>query len=84
MVKDSSFQIENISTTELLIIHEPEGFEFQLPPNESVTVECDPVPDGVVLRYGIDQGMAVIGIMPERSYYRVVYKGQDVFAEFLS
>lgn len=43
MIKESSIEIINGSDKEMGIIHEPEGFEFMLPPNEVIKIEFDAV-----------------------------------------
>jgi len=80
----TTFQIKNTFDSNLSVIHELEGFEFHLPPNEEITIEVESK-DGVsiLLNIGLANGENVIGIIPELSHYAVYYKGVNVFKEYL-
>ncbi|RBL89587.1 hypothetical protein [Chitinophaga flava] len=74
-----SFTILNQSEKDMYIIHEPEAFEFLLPPGEEVVVEMKPCKRGVALGQSIYNGHCVTAILDANSLYNVYYKGKDVF-----
>ena len=78
-----SFQIVNKFSSEMLFLHEPEGFEFRLPPNEEVTIQVDPVEHSITLVHSMEENTCVINILDDKSLYKVLYKGVDVFAQYL-
>lgn len=64
-------------------MHEPEGFEFRLPPNEEVMVQVDSVEHSITLVQSMEENTCVINVMDNKSPYKVLYKGVDVFAKYL-
>ena len=80
----TTFKIKNTFDSNLSVIHELEGFEFHLPLNEEITIEVESK-DGVsiLLNIGLVDGEYVIGIIPELSFYKVYYKGENVFKKYL-
>jgi hypothetical protein len=83
MNNNSSFQILNTSEKAMRLVHEPEGFEFILEPKEEVVIEFDGVENGVALRYSTENAICIIGILPEKSLYRVFHNGFDVFKDYI-
>lgn len=80
----TSFDILNDTENNLEIIHEPECFEFMLPPGESLTIEVESCEQSVVLRHSLAKGTVIISILDDKSYYTVRYKGTDVFIKYKS
>lgn len=79
----TSFQILNALGVEMIFIHEPEGFEFSLPPNEEVTIQVESVENSIVLVNSMHNNSCVVSVMDDKCNYRVFYKGEDVFEKFL-
>jgi hypothetical protein len=79
----TSFEIINSSNNEMHLIHEPEGFEFILNPNDEVIIEVDSSEETVSLRHSVENGICVIGILPNKSLYSVLHNGVDVFKKYL-
>ena len=75
----SSFNIKNSSEKGLIIIHEPECFEFYLQPNDEVTIAFNSSLDSVLLRHSIDDNKIVVSIIDDKSSYRVIHHGVDIF-----
>ena len=67
----------------MLIIHEPECFEFYLPPNEVLTIEFYANKNSILLKHFIEGNSIGISILDDQSPYRVMYKGMDVFEKYM-
>ncbi len=80
----TSFDILNDTENDLEIIHEPECFEFMLPPREKLTIEVDSCEQSIILRHSLAKGTVIISILDDKSYYTVKYKGIDVFSKHKS
>jgi hypothetical protein len=80
--KKISFTIFNDTQRGIILIHEPECFEFTLPPNEEVVIEADCCEHSIVLKQSIADSQHLISILDENSLYNVLYKGVDVFNKF--
>jgi len=79
----SSFDILNSSEKELIIIHEPECFEFYLQPNDEVTIVFNSSLDAILLRHSIDGDKIVVSIIDDKSPYRVIHNGIDIFEKYM-
>ena len=80
----TSFTIRNDSNAIMTIVHEPECFEYELPPNEEVIVEVDAVQKSVALYYHLEDCRITVSIVDERSLgYRVYHNGIDVFERLM-
>jgi hypothetical protein len=78
----SSFEILNNSEKDMVIRHEPECFEFNLPPNEKVTIIFNSCMDSILLRHYIYDDNICVDIIDDQSPYQVVHNGVDVFAKY--
>jgi len=67
----------------MYIIHEPEGFEFHVPPGEEVTIQVQAVENSIYLWWGMTDGKMGVNILPEVSSFKVLYNEKDVFQKFL-
>lgn len=79
----SSFDIQNRSEKDLIISHEPECFEFALPPNETVTIVFNSCIDSLFIRHHITGDKIGIDIIEDNSQYRVIHNGIDVFEKYM-
>ncbi|MDB5285601.1 MAG: hypothetical protein JWR05_550 [Mucilaginibacter sp.] len=80
----STFSIANDTNQEMIIVHEPECFEFKLPVNEELEVETRCCKDSILLRTSVDdEGKVVIRVFDDVSLYKVIYKGEDIFKKYL-
>lgn len=84
MTKVTSFKISNTSNSEMEIIHEPECFTFNLPINEEIIIETNACLDSIQLNITSEDDKIAISILDEKSDYKVLHNGQDVFAKYLS
>jgi hypothetical protein len=78
----NTFVIENTTQSGMNIIHEPECFEFLLPSGEELTVETNNTKNSICIRPWIDNGIINISIWDDKSPYRILYKGCDVFEQY--
>jgi hypothetical protein len=83
MIVRSNFTIYNSSEKEMIIVHEPEGFEFCLPKLQEVVVESDFVMTGIRLNISVSDQQIVLAILDDQNNYRVLQNGKDVFQEYL-
>lgn len=79
----TSFVLHNTSETNMIIVHEPECFEFILKPGEEVSIITECCENSVELRYSINGENIVVAILDDRSRYMVIQNGVDVFGEFM-
>lgn len=82
-ITPTSFTIRNDSENIMVIVHEPQAIEFELPSNEEIQIETNAVPESVVLSTCIANGKIVIAIHDNKSYYKVYHKGKEPFVELL-
>ena len=80
----TSFDILNDTENDLEIIHEPECFEFMLPPGEKLTLEVNSCEQSIILRHSLAKDTVILSILDDQSYYTVRYKGIDVFSKYKS
>ena len=81
----SSFTIHNSSEMSMILVHEPECFEYELPPGEEAIIEFDSGEKRVYLRwYGAADGKMAVAILDDNGLYSVYSQGVNVFAEYLS
>lgn len=78
----TSFEIHNETDKDMEIIHEPECFEFVLPPGERLTIEVDSCEQSVVLCHSLVKDTVILSILDHKSLYTVRYKGVDVFRKY--
>jgi hypothetical protein len=78
----TSFKIFNSTDLNMEIIHEPECFDFELPPNEEVIIETECCEESIILDTSIENGKVTISIHWANSLYRVRYKDEDVFDKY--
>jgi len=77
----TSFDILNDTENDMEIVHEPECFEFMLPPGEKLTIEVDSCEQSIILRHSLAKETVILSILDNKSYYTVRYKGIDVFCK---
>ena len=82
-MKGTSFKILNSTDKSMRIIHEPECVEFELPVNKEIEILVENVESAIVLRYSLENGAISVAILDDKSYYRVIQKGIDVFEDLL-
>ena len=80
----TSIDILNDTENSMEIIHEPECFEFMLPPGEKLTIEVNSGEQSVILRHSLAKDTVILSILDDKSYYIVKYKGIDVFSKHKS
>lgn len=83
MKNDTSLKIRNNLQENIIIIHEPECFEFTLPPNEEILIETEPKAESIQLNIDVDNGEILISVIPNNSLYTIYYNGQDAFEKYL-
>lgn len=79
----TTFEILNETANAMSIVHEPECFEFQLPVNESATIEVDSCESSVQLRVSREDDNVTISILDDSSLYKVFYNKEDVFKKYM-
>lgn len=79
----TTFQILNQFTWDIHIIHEPEGFEFILPPGEEVSIQVESILDTICLTCALEGTEYILNVKNEKSLYKVYHKGVDVFSQFM-
>ncbi len=79
---ETDFQIENDSGLAMEIIHEPECWEFQLPPGEEVTIITEASKESICLSISLFEGKISVRVLDHKSLYDVRYKGNDAFKEY--
>jgi hypothetical protein len=75
----TSFSISNDTGTEMIIMHEPDCFEFDLPPGEELIIETYCCRNSIVLNTGIENGKIRISITGNKSLYNAYHKGENIF-----
>lgn len=78
----TTFRIFNDTKAEMLIIQEPNGFEFILPADDEILIEFNSGENGVILKQSLEGGKIVISILDDLSSYKVLYKSKDIFERF--
>ena len=78
----TSFKIENDTESEIVIIHEPEAFEFNLPPKKELEVETMAEKDSISISISSDQTTIYLSFWGHRSYYKLFYEGTEIFEEY--
>lgn len=63
----------------MYIIHEPEGFEFDVPAGDEVVIRIQAVENSIHLWWTIEEGKIGVNILPEASNFTVFHNGVDVF-----
>ena len=80
--KITTFRVANESGKTMIIVHEPEYYEFLLPDNEEVLIVVKSCEESASLRHSFEDDMIVVRVLDHKSPYKVIYKGEDVFEKF--
>jgi len=76
------FRIQNQSNKNMAIIHEPEGWEFELSPEKKITIKTELGNNDIRLVTSIEEGLICIGIWDNNGLYKVFYNDKDVFEQY--
>jgi hypothetical protein len=79
----TTFQILNESSRDIIIVNEPNGFEFVLSNKIEITIEIESLKNAITLRHSIRENQIVIALLDDSSNYRVLSEGVDVFEKFV-
>jgi hypothetical protein len=84
MKANTTFSIKNNSGNNMTIVHEPEGFEYELSPTQEIVIATNGGKDSIVIETLIDVGKIVLYIADNKSPYSVYCNGVNVFEKYFS